>query len=329
MPAQGPDPDGRSEARAGTETPRRHRSDGGSAGSPSLDQVRGLDVDGSSSIRTTGRGAADGSSPDAGTESVEESSTDRASGTRHFSPREYVVRVHELVYDDPVAAGDRVGDLLVIAKQGDADLRETAGETLAWLGERRPAEFEVWADDLAAFAHEPDPELAYLGLRALAQLAPLHERAARKGLEPAVRRIDAGHEGLRVASLALVAEVGGAMADELGDADRPIAASTNAEAPRVRTAAAIAAGNLLAAEPGRFPRTSMALLDALEDPHEEVRTYAHVALVAFATEHPSTVPEKETALAALEAVTDAELGLRDGAVAEAQNALLRHRAGYR
>lgn len=255
--------------------------------------------------------------------------TDRTPPGESLSPREYVVRVHELVYEDPSAAGNRVGDLLVLAEEGDSRLRETIAETLAWLGERRGREFDVWADDLAAFGEKPDPDLAFLGLRALAQLAPHHEPAARKGLDAAVRRLDADHEGLRAAALALVAEVGADRADEIGDADRAIAASMNVESPRVRTAAAIAAGTLLAAAPQQFPRTSMRLLEALEDPDDEVRTFAHVALIAFATERPAVVPEKEAAIDALDAVTDEELGLRDGAVADAQNALLRELAGYR
>lgn len=330
MPVPGPGSDARSEPEMEDSASRRDRTDGGDSDAPSLDRVRGLAVDPSSaSVRTTASGRDDGAGTDGtgGTDGTTE--TDRASDDESLSPTEYVVRVHELVYEDPVAAGDRVGDLLVLAEEDDPELRETAGETLAWLGERRPREFEVWADDLAAFAERSDPDLAFLGLRALAQLAPYHESAAMKGLQAAIRRIDAGREDLRAAALALVAEVGAERAHEIGDADRPIAASMAAESARVRTAAAIAAGNLLAAAPQRFPRTAMALLDALEDPDDGVRAFAHVALISFATEHPSVVPEKETAIAALEEVTDDELGLRDGAVAEAQNALLRFRADYR
>ena len=342
MPAPGHGPDGRPDPQTEGSTARRDRTDGGTPGHPSLDQVQGLVVDPDAvPVRTTAGGTGGDSTSDRyrtddGQQTTdrnrtgdEELRTESPSRGASLSPTEYVVRVHELVYQDPAAAGDRVGDLLVLASEGDDDVRKMAGETLAWLGERRPREFEVWADDLAAFADQQDPELAFFGIRALAQLGSDHEDAAAKGLKQAVRRLGSDHEDLRAASLALVAEVGPARADAIGDADRPIAAAMEADAERIRTGAAIAAGNLLAATPQRFPRTSMALLDLLSDPTAVVRTYAHVSLVAFAREHPSVVPEKEAALSALEEATDAELGLKDGAVAQAENALLRELAGYR
>ncbi|MDR5673021.1 HEAT repeats containing protein [Halalkaliarchaeum sp. AArc-CO] len=330
MPAPGPGPDARPDPETEGSTDRPDRTDGGAPTHPSFDQVQGLVVDPDDvPVRTTADGAAGDSATDRYRTDDDGIRTESGSEETSLSPREYAVRVHELVYRDPTAAGDRVGDLLVLASEGDPDVREMAGETLAWLGERRPREFEVWADDLAAFADRREPELSYLGIRALAQLGSCHEDAAAKGLEPAIRRLGSDHEDLRAASLALVAEVGHVKADAIGDADRPIAAAMEAASERIRTGAAIAAGNLLAATPQRFPRTSMALVDTLSDPDDGVRTYAHVALVAFAREHPSVVPDKETALSALEATDDAELGLKDGAVAEAENALLRELAGFR
>lgn len=354
MPAPGPGPDTRPDSETEGSTTRHDRTDGEASNHPSFDQVQGLVVDPDAvPVRTTAGGTDGDSASDRyrtgeeerttdGNQTTDESGRTDESGTgdegirteftsekASLSPTEYVVRVHELVYQDPAAAGDRVGDLLVLASEGDTDVREMAGETLAWLGERRPREFEVWADDLAAFAERQDPELAFLGIRALAQLAPYHEDAAAKGVKQAVRRLGSDHEDLRAASLALVAEVGPGKADAIGDADRAMVASMRADSARIRTGAAIAAGNLLAAAPQRFPRTSMALADVLSDPDDDVRTYAHVALVAFAREHPSVVPEKEAALSALEATDDADLGLTDGAVAEAENALLRELVGYR
>ncbi|AUX09435.1 hypothetical protein AArcSl_1809 [Halalkaliarchaeum desulfuricum] len=348
MPAPGHGPDGRPDPEREGSTARHDRTDGGDPRHPSFDQVQGLVVDPDAvPVRTTASGTDGDSATDRYRTGGGKRTTDRdqttdqdrtgdeeiraesASDEPSLTPREYVVRVHELVYRDPAAAGDRIGDLLVLASEGDTDVRQMAGETLAWLGERRSREFEVWADDLAAFAETQDPELAFFGIRALAQLGSDHEEAAAKGLKPAVRRLGSDHEDLQAASLALVAEVGPARADAIGDADRPIAASLRANSERIRTGAAIAAGNLLAESPQRFPRTSMALVEALSDPDDDVRTYAHVALVAFAREHPSVVPEKETALSALDATDDADLGLKDGAVAEAENALLRELAGYR
>lgn len=266
----------------------------------------------------------------AGTAGETEGTPDDASATGEtFSAEEYITRVHELVYSDPVAAGDRIGDLLVLAKNGEPALQESIDVTLEWLGDRRPQEFGVWADDLAGFASSPDPKLAVLGLRSLAQLAPHNEAAAKKGLSAAVRCLDAAHTELQRAALALVAEVGGSEADTIGDADRSIAAALSADAASVRTAAAIAAGNLLRNAPQRFPRTSMALVDAVDDPDETVREYVRIALVSFATVHPSNVPEAETVVGALESYSDRDLGLRQGATAEAANQLLKRQAGYR
>lgn len=77
-------------------------------------------------------------------------------------------QVHGLV-DDPDAGVRTTAD----SRKPESDEESLSpSETLAWLGHRRPREFAVWADDLAVFGEKPDPELSFLGIRALAQLAP-------------------------------------------------------------------------------------------------------------------------------------------------------------
>ena len=323
MPDRGPGADGRSEEDgeeqrgvdgrpAGTRTDTETRTDEGTRrkrDSPTPEQVHGIELAEDAARQTT----------------AEESTGDDAA---ELSAGEYVERVRELAGTDPIAAGDRIGDLLAIARTADPEVREAVSDALDAIGERRPQEFVIWADDLLAFAREDDPKLAYVGLRSLAQLASRNEKAASKGLLPAVRRVDGEQTEVRTAALALIAEVGPEVIEAVGEADRSIAAALSAEEPAVRMAAAMAAGNLLGTDPQHFPRTATALLETLDDPAEEVRTYAHVALAHFASEHPAVVPEKERAVRALEEVDDAELGVRQGTTAEALVALLKVEAGY-
>lgn len=244
-----------------------------------------------------------------------------------LSAIEYVDRVAELAASDPAAAGDRIGDLIVLATEGDGELRHAASETIEWIGSRRRSELLVWADDFAALADDTHFDLAFVGLRSLAQLAPENEAAAAKGLDAALGRLDVERIDVRTASLALVAEIGPEHADRVAPADRSIAGALDADAPRVRTAAAIAAGKLLAADPHRFPRTIDRLSNSLDDSDETARAYAHVALVNFALEQPTAVPDKPAAIEALEATSDEELGLTCGTVDRAIAELAKALAG--
>lgn len=237
-------------------------------------------------------------------------------------PATFVEAVADELERDPVSAIDRVGGLLAVAREHDGPVRVTAGEALDAIGRRQPDAFDVWAADLAAAARSADDELAFFGLRALAQLAAVDPNAASRGLDAALDNLGAPDADLRQAALAVLAEVGPRDPDDVRRADRPLATALTAEAPSVRTAAAIAAGRLLGSAPNGFPRTATALLDALDDEDEAVRTYAHVALANFATEHPDNVPEKARALSALAGVTDDELGLRRGTLGEAMAALV-------
>ncbi|MGM0606304.1 MAG: adaptin [Halobacteriota archaeon] len=254
--------------------------------------------------------------------------TDTDSSTEELSPEEYVDRVHALAYVDPIAAGDRIGDLLVLLESASSPLVESISDTLEWIGYRRPREFVVWADGFAALADASDPDRAFIGIRSLAQLAPVNDTAAAKGLVSAIGRLDVDHTDLRTAALSLVAEVGPDHVEQLSTADRSIANALTDPHPRIRTAAAIAAGALLGANPQRFPQTSMRLFAVLDDDHDTVRTYTHIALANFAIEQPAAIPHKEAVVRRLEAVSDEELGLREGSIAEAIAAVTKVQAGY-
>lgn len=236
-----------------------------------------------------------------------------------LSAAEYVGQVYDLVFTDVSAAGDRIGDLLVLldCDSTDRSLHRRATDAIEWIGIRRPREFVVWSDGFRTIAQSEDPELAFVGLRSLAQLATVNERAAAKGIGPALSRLDSPDPDVRISALSLLAEVGTRDTERVSHGDRSIARATGAGDPRVRTAAAIAAGNLLGEDPQRFPQTAMRLFDLLEDADEAVTTYGHIALVHFATEHPDVVPDKPVAIEHLETVSDDELGIQSGSVAEA------------
>lgn len=244
------------------------------------------------------------------------------------SPVEYVGEVAELAASDPSAAGDRVGDLVWIARSAGDDARAAAGAVLDAIGMLRPEELEMWVDDLVALAGSSDHRLSFIGLRALAQLAGTNARAAAKGLDAAFAHLGAPDDDCRRAGLALVAEVGGADPDAVRRVDRPVATGLRDPASDVRMAAAMAAGRLLGADPSRFPRTADALVSALDDDDDRVREYAHVALANFALEHPTSVPEKRRAIEALAGASDRDLGLREGATAAALSGLLSLELGY-
>lgn len=238
------------------------------------------------------------------------------------SPEEYVESVGDLLEADEPAATDAVGNLLAIASEHEDGLRVAAGEALDAIGRADPAALDVWADDLAAAATSADDQVAFFALRGLAQLAAEKPRAASKGLDAALGNLDAPTAELRRAALSVVAEVGPTDTDAVRRADRPLARALHDGEASVRTAAAIAAGRLLAEDPGPFPRVATALLDSVDDEDERVREFAHLALANFAREHPSNVPQKPRAITALAGVSDEDLGLRQGATGEALNALV-------
>ncbi|WP_138007860.1 hypothetical protein [Halalkalirubrum salinum] len=286
-----------------------HATDQSSVCVPSIDAVTDLQPADPSVYRSTQTDVrADRGFDDESTEDPEP-----------LSSAEYVARVYDLVFTDVAAAGDRIGDLLVLLESGSLDrsVHRRASDTIEWIGIRCPRELVVWSEGFRTVARSDDPELAFVGLRSLAQMATVNEQAATKGIDPALSRLDSPSSNLRVSALSLLAEVGSRDTERVSQGDRSIARSATASEPRVRTAAAIAAGNLLGEDPQRFPRTSMRLFDLLEDSHEVVNTYGHIALVHFAVEHPDVVPEKAAAIDYLESVSDDELGLQPGSVAEA------------
>lgn len=238
------------------------------------------------------------------------------------SPEEYVESVGDRLENDDPAAADAVGDLLEIARDNRDGLRVAAGEALDAIGRADPTGLEVWSDDLAAAASSTDDEVAFFGLRGLAQLAAETPRAASKGIEAALGNLEAPTADLRQAALSVVAEVGPDDPDAVRRADRPLARALHDGDPAVRTAAAIAAGRLLGEDPAPFPRAATALLDSVDDEDDRVREFALLALANFAREHPSNVPQKPRAITALSGVSDEELGLRRGATGEAVSALV-------
>lgn len=237
------------------------------------------------------------------------------------TPAEYATTVADLAVEDPIEAGDYVGDLVAIARDHEG-ARGAVGEALDVIGWRRPTEFEVWSADLADLAAATDEEVALLGMAALADLAATSPRVARTGVDAALGRLTARSTDLRRAALAVVAEIGAEDPDAVTGADRHVAAAIVDADPAVRLAGTIAAGRLLEAAPGLFPRTGVALPDVLEDGDATVREYAHVAMANFARTNPANVPEKARAMEALAAVSDEELGLRRGATDEALSGLL-------
>jgi len=237
------------------------------------------------------------------------------------TPAEYAATVADLAVEDPIEAGDYVGDLVVIARDYEG-ARDAVREALDVIGWRRPAEFEVWSSDLADLAAAADDEVALIGMAALADLAATSPRVAQTGVDAALGRLTAQSTELRRAALAVVAEVGAEDPDAVTGADRHVAAAVGDADPAVRRAGTIAAGRLLEAAPGIFPRTAAALPDALADEDTTVHEYAHVAMANFARVNPANVPEKGRVMEALAAVSDDELGLRRGATDEALSELL-------
>lgn len=238
------------------------------------------------------------------------------------SPEEYVAAVADRLESDPDVAGDAVGHLFSIAADNEGAPRVAAGEALDAIGRRRPEAFEVWTDLLAEAATDADDEVAFFATRALAQLAAVNPQAASKGRTAALGNLTAPSPDLRQAALSVIAEVGPDEPEEVQRADRPLSAALEADHAGVRTAAAITAGRLLAASPSRFPRTANALVDTAADEHEQVRKYALLALANFADEHPSNVPQKRQAIAALADADDDTLGLRRGATGDALASLV-------
>lgn len=238
------------------------------------------------------------------------------------SPEDYVESVRDLVATDPTAAGDHVGALLTLAQDHDDPIRDKAGEALNAIGLLRPSEFEVWTTELVTAAESPESEIAFLGLRALAQLAATHPPAAAAGLDAAFDHLDVPDTPTRQAALSIIAEVGADDPTAVRRADRHIAAALRDSQPPIRLAGAITAGRVLTADPTGFPRAAPALLESITDDDPEVREYAHTALAAFAKAHPENVPEPHTAVSALVDASDADLGLREGATDEAAAALL-------
>jgi hypothetical protein len=243
-------------------------------------------------------------------------------------PTEFVDRVVETALTDPITAGDAIGDLLAISRECDEDARTAAEEALDLLGLLRPVEFEVWVDDVVAFASADRDRLAFVGLRALAQLSAVSPGVAKTGLDAAMRRLETPHAPTRRAALAVVGEVGEAFPDAVAQADRQVMAAMRDDDPSVRLAGAMTAGKLLGAEPQQFPRTVTTLPEVLEDDDDEVWEYAHVALVHFVREHPSQVPEKRHVVERLANVSDEELGVREGSTKDAMTKLLAYEPGF-
>jgi hypothetical protein len=251
-----------------------------------------------------------------------------AAETDDLTPEELVETAVSAALEDPVAGGDYVGDLLAVVRDCEPPVSESAAEALNLLGYLRPGAFAVWVDDLVAFASDRDGDLAFVGLRALAQLAGENSRAAAKGLDAALDRVTDPRTETRQAALSVVAEVGADAPDRVRRADRDVMAAIRDEEPGVRLAGVIAAGTLLGADPQSFPRSATVLFEALDDEHDRVWEYAHVALVNFAREHPSQVPEKTRAMEALARVSDEDLGVREGATKDALTALLALERGF-
>lgn len=243
-------------------------------------------------------------------------------------PEAFVDSVVETALEDPVAAGDAVGDLLTVVRDCEEDARTAAEEALDLLGFLRPVEFEVWVDDLVAFASADRDRLAFVGLRSLAQLSAVRPTVAKKGLDAAVRRLETPHVPTRRAALAVVGEVGETFPAAVTGTDRQVMHAMRDSDPAVRLAGVMTAGKLLGARPSGFPRTVTALPEVLEDDDDDVWEYAHVALVHFVREHPSQVPEKRHVVGRLATVSDAELGVREGSTKDAMRKLLAYEPGF-
>lgn len=243
-------------------------------------------------------------------------------------PVERARAIARVARSDPETAGDFVGELIESAQTLRGEDLDPVDAALDEIGRSRPVEFEVWTDRLAQLAAAGDTRAAFLGLRSFAQLAAINPRAAEVGLDHAADNLTAPDEALRRAALAVVAEVGPENPDAVRHTDRQIATALADDAATIRVGGAITAGRLLRAGPTGFPRSASALVDALDDDDERVRQFAHIGLIHFARDHATNVPDKETAIRALAAITDEELGVHRGASDEALSALLTVELGY-
>ena len=249
-------------------------------------------------------------------------------GSNDLDGAERVAEIASKAAADPESAGNFVGELIRIAEAGDRESLEAVDDVLDAIGRERPVEFEVWSEWLVRLAGSGRDDLAFLGLRSLAQLASVRPRAASNGLDVAFENLTAPDTSIRRAALSVLAEVGPASPSIAGRADRPIATAIHDPNPSIRMAGVIAAGRLLPAAPTELPRSAQALIEALGDGDEQVERFAHIGLLNLARERPTAVPDRERAIKAIAAVSDGELGLRRGASDEALADLLELELGY-
>lgn len=248
--------------------------------------------------------------------------TERSWNETEGTPGGRALALREQAEARPADVEGSIGELVALVETHEGKTRENAGRALELVGQRTPTAFDAWVDELAAVAARDDEAAAFVGLRALAQLAAVNERDVRPALDAVRTHLDAETDQTRAAAWAVVAEVGSAYPESIADLDARLGAALCDPAELVCAAAVLTAGRVLPVAPDASPETAARLLDTVDAERAELRRKAYWALVNVAIERPAVIPDPRRAIKALTRVTDSELELTDGTVARAISALV-------
>lgn len=212
--------------------------------------------------------------------------TDRPEGV---PARDRARALRDAAEERPFVAAGAVGELIELVADHGGATREDAGAALKEIGKRAPASLGDWSGALADLAGADDDRAAGIGLRALAQLAAVDPDAVEPAVEPAIAGLDATDETARAAALSMLAELGDADPSHVAPADAAIADALEDPAPVVCSAAVMAAGRVLGADPTALPRTRERLVASVDGDGGCRRA----ALVYVAMASPGALPELE------------------------------------
>ncbi len=217
----------------------------------------------------------------------------------------------------PPDAVEALPELLTLVIEQDDQAREDAIEALDRIGRQTPDSLVQWIDDLAELAVSPKDDVAFAGLRALAQAAGHDPGAVEPVVEQVTRSLGDDHAGCRAAALAVMAELAEEAPSLVYDEIDHVLDAMDHGDPIVRSAGLMAAGKAVVADPTGADRLIEGIRDRLADPEARVRERAHWAFIAIVDEHPEVVDDPAAVIEHLATVNDAALGLVEGTVGDA------------
>lgn len=217
----------------------------------------------------------------------------------------------------PPDAVDALPELLALVIEQDDQAREDAIEALHRIGRQTPESLLQWIDDLAELAVSPKDDVAFAGLRALAQAAGHDHEAVEPVVEQVTRSLGDEHTGCRSAALAVMAELATDAPSLVYDEIDHVLDALEHDDPTVRSAGVMAAGKAVLNDPSGADRLLGGIRGRLDDPDPRVRERAHWAFIAIVDEHPGIVDNPAADIEYLATVNDADLGLIEGTVGDA------------